>query len=178
MENKINNGVRCDGFIDKPVKCDNPIQEKWVHIEAVKKTGEKDNEFVIYHKPVCVERINLDKQIAKEAIGTDLKSLIAQVLRTGDSTILNQREGSYVDITGYPENTIDAMNNLVRGNSILGELPDDLKSMKLEDLINMSDEDIGSFVKEKISKAVEAAKPAKTEDTASSEPVVPEGGDK
>lgn len=180
MNQLINNGVRCDGFKDVPFDCSNPIQEKWIHVEAVKKTGDSDEEFVIVHTPKCIERIDINKRIHEEAKGTDLKSLIQQVIRTGDVSLLNQREGQFVDISGYPENTMDAMNNLVRGNDILGQLPDGLKDMKLEDLINMSAEDVGAFVKDSINKAI-AAKAPKDADVVEEKtptPVVEEKGDK
>ena len=133
----INNFVRNDGYVDKGVDCSNGIVERWIHVEAHKSTGKSDEEFVIYHKPKCIERFDINKRIHEEAKGTDLKSLIQQVLRTGDETLLNQKQGNFVDITGYPSNTMDAMNNLVRGQDILGSLPEDMKNMKLEDLINI-----------------------------------------
>lgn len=168
----VNNFVRNDGYIDKPVDCSSGIVERWIHVEAHKSIGKSDEEFVIYHKPKCIERIDINKRIHEEAKGTDLKSLIQQVLRTGDETLLNQKQGNYVDITGYPSNTMDAMNNMIRGNDILGVLPEDLKSMKLEDLINLSNEDIGSLVKDKINKAVEASQPQKVVSKEDEKPAV------
>lgn len=155
---QINNFVRNDGFIDKGVDCSSGIVERWIHVEAHKSTGKSDEEFIIFHKPKCIERFDINKRIHEEAKGTDLKSLIQQVLRTGDETLLNQKQANFVDITGYPTNTMDAMNNLVRGQDILGNLPEDLKSMKLEDLINLSSEDIGNMVKDKINSALDASK--------------------
>lgn len=145
--NRINNGVRCDDFVDKGVDYSNPIVKKYVHKQFVIITGDGEDDFIIDEKPVLIEEYNQDKEIAKQAKGTDLKSLVLQCARTGDFSPLDAHPGVYADITGYPEDTIVAHNNIIKGQEVLESLPDGLKGKSLEELANMSAEEIVDYVK-------------------------------
>lgn len=114
MEQKINNAFvgRTDGYIDAGVDASNPIVQTWIHKEVIKKIGEGEDDWVVVEKPVLVDEVNIDKTVHELAKGTDLKSLIKEVLRTGDETILHKTEvqAGYVDATVYPKDTIEALN--------------------------------------------------------------------
>lgn len=141
-------GVRTDGYVDKPVVFDNPIQKTYVHKQVVEKTGESEDEFVILEKPVLVSEVNLQKQIDEQAIGTDLKSLIQMVLRTGDDSFLNQKQGSYVDITGFPTDSIEAHNAIIQGQAALNNLDPKLKEKGLDSLVGMTKQEIKAYIED------------------------------
>lgn len=58
---------------------------------------------------------------------TDMAYIIHQ-LKMGNMDVLNQREGSYEDLTGLPDNFIDAMNILIEREQAFDALPADVKS--------------------------------------------------
>lgn len=144
---------RTDNFIDTGSICDNPIQEKWIMKEVVVKTGDGEDDWYIDLKPVKIDEINLQKEIHEAAKGTDLKSLILQVLRTGDESLLNQREGAYIDITGYPTDTIEAHNQIISAQKELDSLSDEAKSILAKNgysVNGLTKEDIMSYINEAI----------------------------
>lgn len=128
------------------------IQEKWVHKEVVKKTGDGEDDFIIEEKPVLIESIDLHKQINEEAKVTDLKYLLKQFLMTGDDSILNQRPGFYGDITGVQK--LVSGGEYVSPDQIKQSLGEDFADLTVAQLVKMSDEDIVDYIKQVRSKAV------------------------
>lgn len=170
MEKKLNQFCRCDDYVDKGVDYSNPIQEKWIHKQVVKITGESEDDFVIEEKPVLLEKVNFVKRIQEEAKGTDLKSLVLQVMRTGDYSLLENGKGSFVDITGYPDDPIEAHNAIRDGQVVLENLPDGLKQKSVEELANMTPEEISDYVKGIVDKTSTAKAP---EESVPGDPVAP-----
>lgn len=150
MENKkILNGQRCDDYIDVPKDYSNPILEKYVMVEKATIVDDDPENFIIDLVPKKIEEINIDKQVHEAAKGTDLKSLILQVMRTGDESILNVREGSYGDASMFdnqavnPMETLNSMANGVDLGSVSGMTPEDLEKY-IQALINKELEKKGS----------------------------------
>lgn len=140
---------RCDDFVDCPkvFTKEDAIQRKYVLKEYLSKVGQTEDDFVIDYKPVLVEEFDLQEQITEQAKGTDLKSLIAQVIRTGDATILEQRQASYGDISDMPTDALDAHNAILIGQQALDSLDDKLKAGKdIDAIAGMSKEDIETYV--------------------------------
>ena len=132
----------------------NSIQEKWIHKEVVKMTGDSEDDFVIEEKPVLVDRIDLKKRIQEEAKTTDLKYLLKQFLQTGDESILNVRPGFYGDITG--------IQNLVTGGEfasaeqIKESLGSDFAGLTVDQIAKMSNEDLAVYIAQVKKQASEA----------------------
>ncbi len=120
------------------------IQEKWVHKQVVKMTGDGEDDFVIEEKPVLVESVDLHKQINEEAKTTDLKYLLKQFIMTGDASILNTRPGVYGDITGVQQ--LVEGGEFVSPEQIKASLGEDFANLTIEQLASMSDEDIASYI--------------------------------
>lgn len=142
METPKFKGARCDGYVDKGNDFSDSIVRKYVHKQVVQKTGDTEDDFILVEKPVCVEEYDIHKQIQEEAVGTDLKSLIAQVMRTGDESILNKKVGAYADITQYPNDSIEAHNQLIKAEEARRKLPKKLRDMPVEELLKLSKEEI------------------------------------
>jgi len=153
MSKKVLPGVRCDDYVDVPVDFTNPVVNRWIHKQVVKITGETEDDFILEEKPVLVESIDIQKEINAAAKGADLKSMIIQVLRTGDDSILNQREAEYADITNAPIDAMSAHNLLIQGQETLDNLNPALKAKGLDSILHMTKEDIETFVKDIIKKS-------------------------
>lgn len=136
--------ARVDGFEDKGTDFSDSHVKVFIHKQVVKKTGDGEDDFVIEEKPQLVEEYDLHKRIQEEAKGTDLKSMLAQVLRTGDDTILNQKKGAafFGDITKMPQDSIEAHNRIIRAEKLRSKLPEELRKLSTEDLLKMSSDDI------------------------------------
>lgn len=160
MEKKdkpLNQFCRNDGY-NPSVKCDDPIQQKWIHKQVVKKVGEGEDDFIIEEKPVLIDEINLQKQIDEEAKTTDLKYLLKQLLLTGDESLLNQRPGFYGDITGIQ--TLMEGGSVPTASQIQATLPQELQSLSTAQLASMTDEDILKYITEYRKSVADASKGA------------------
>lgn len=152
---KLNLWQRNDDFVDVPKSFtkDDQIRKVYVLKEYLSKVGSTEDDFIVDLKPVLVDEYNVQEQITEQAKGTDLKSLIAQVLRTGDSSILEQRHGSYADLTNMPKDCMSAQNEILKGKDALSSLPDDLKKGKdISSIASMSETDIKAYIDSVIAK--------------------------
>lgn len=148
----VNQFARNDGY-NPSVKCDNPYQEKWIHKDVVKKTGDSEDDFIIEQKPVMIDKINLQKSIDEEAKTTDLKYLLSQLLLqngpgyaiTGEEPELNKRPGFYGDITQIQE-VVQNGGEFITPDQIKSGLPEELHDLTAEQLASMSDADILSYI--------------------------------
>ena len=123
----------------------NSIQEKWIHQQVVVKTGDGEDDWIIVEKPVKIDEVDLHKSINEEAKTTDLKYLLKQLLMTGDESIINKRPGFYGDITGVQAGLEGQVMPSV--DQIKASLPEELRSLSVEQLAKMSDEDIIAYFK-------------------------------
>lgn len=135
--------ARVDDY-NPAVDYSDPIQEKWIHKQVVKKTGDGEDDWIIEEKPVLVEKVDLRKQINEEAKTTDLKYLLKQFLMSGDESILNQRPGFYGDITGVQ--SMMEGEEFVSAESIKSSMGEEFADLTVEQLASMSDEDIASYI--------------------------------
>lgn len=156
---------RTDGYIDKGTDCSNPIQETWIHKQVIVKTGEGEDDWVIEEKAVLVDSINIDKEIQARAVGTDLKSLLKQVLRTGDDSCLHvhPEQKGLVDLTQYPTDSIQAHNAIIAGQAALDSLPQDLKDKGLDSVVNMTADEIKAYVDALVAEKLKAQEPSTAE---------------
>lgn len=147
---------RVDDF--NPVqKCSNPIQEKWIHKQVVKKTGEGEDDFVIEEKPVLIDSVDIHKSIQEEAKTTDLKYLLKQLIQTGDESVLNRKEGFYGDVSMFGEGHSLSERKKIDLDSIKANLPEEFKKLSDEEIAKITEEDIVEFYKSKIAE-IEAKK--------------------
>lgn len=150
MEKKpLNQFCRNDGF-NPSIDHSNEFQETWVHKDIVKITGKGEDDFIIDQKPVLVNKINIQKRIQEEAKTTDLKALLTALLRqgvtnpTGEEPELNKRQGFYGDVTGIQKG-LESNGTLPSVSEIKEKLPEELKSLSVEQLALMSDEEIVNY---------------------------------
>lgn len=152
---------RIDDF-NPGIKCDNPIQEKWVHKQVVKKIGEGEDDFIIEEKPVLIDSVDIDKSIQEEAKTTDLKYLLKQLMMTGDPSVLERRPGFYGDVSMFDEGHSLSSREKIDLESIKAQLPKDLiEGLSDEEIAKLSEEDIVKFYEAKIAevKAKQEVKP-------------------
>lgn len=158
-EKKLNQFVRNDGY-DPKVRCDNPIQETWVHKQVVKRTGDSEDDWIIEEKPVMTDCIDLHKSIQEEAKTTDLKYLLKQLLQTGDESILNRRQGFYGDVSMFGEGHSLSERQKIDLEAIKKQLPEDLiKGLSDEDISKLTDEDLISYYQSKIEEVQKKKEP-------------------
>lgn len=148
MVNKISQFVRNDGY-NPSSKCDDPIVKSYIHKQVVKKLGDTEDDFILDEKPVLIDEYNIQKRIDEEAKTTDLKYLLSVILNregvvTGDEPELNVRQGSFGDITGVQS----AIENgqFISPDQLKAKLPQELQDLSIEDLCNMSDEEIVKYI--------------------------------
>lgn len=131
------------------IKCDNPIQEKWIHKQVVKKTGETEDDFILEEKPVLIDSVDIHKSIQEEAKTTDLKYLLKQLLQTGDESVINKKQGFYGDVSMFDEG--HSLNReKIDLESIKQKLPEEFRKLSDEELAKLSDEDIIKYYQSKI----------------------------
>lgn len=107
-------------------------------------SGEKDD-FVIEKRPIEVDCYHLNKVIKERAKGCDLKSIIARIKQTGDTTLLNQREVIYADGTKQPLNLSDALEEGRRTSEYLDSLSDNEKK-EIMSIAKMSDDEFKTYI--------------------------------
>lgn len=137
-------GVKFDGL-----DFSDPIVKKFIHKEVIVKTGDGEDDWIKEEKPVQSEEYDIQKAIDEAAKGADVKSLIEQVLRTGDDTILNQTEVSYGDITEFPTSPIAAHNAINNIDNLKSNLPPEFVKDD-ESLMKLSKKEIDDYVKAKV----------------------------
>lgn len=148
----INQFMRNDGY-NPSVKVDNPILEKWIHKDIVKHTGDTEDDFIIDQKPVCIDKINIQKSIDEEAKTTDLKFLLTQLLLqngpgyklTGDEPELNKKAGFYGDITAIQE-SMNSGDFVQTPEQVKASLPEELQDLSGETLAKLTDQEILDYI--------------------------------
>lgn len=137
-------------FFNPSTNPGHPIQEKWIHKQVVKKTGETEDDWVLEEKPVRTESIDIHKSINEEAKTTDLKYLLKQLFQTGDESVLNRREGFYGDVTMFGEGHSLSERKKIDLEAIKKQLPEEFRSLSDEEIAKLTDEDIVNFYQAKI----------------------------
>lgn len=163
-------GCRNDGVVSSYTCSGNAHCETWIHKKVSVSTGDGEDDFVIIEKAKKIDEYDIDKLIQENAKGADLKSLIEQVLRTGDESLLHQREGMSADVSAMPSDLFQTMDiikagKVARDNIPVGLVPaaksfDDVK--KNDDaLINMSKEEIIKYYNSLLKSPEKTGEPTK-----------------
>lgn len=160
MDKKVENAFvgRTDGYVDTPKFFPDNIVQVWTHKKVVVPTKENptEDDYVVEEKPVLLQEFNLDEQIKESAVGTSLPELIAQVVRTGDASILEACPGTYADITGFPQDSMEAKNAIIAGKAAAGD--------KFDLLGSLTKEELAAYIDELVKKQVEAQTGSNKED--------------
>lgn len=136
---------------DKPPKtpCDSGSPYKTIYKRSVDENGMP-----------CLEesgKENIYQKIQLCAKGNLVSDLIDRAKR-GDPNAIPEPIESFVDCTKLPKNLLEARNQLVRAESYFNELPVDVRNKYGNNFANfLSAIDSGTFVKETVIKAREAA---------------------
>lgn len=121
------------------------------------------SDFVIYKKPVEVERYHHNKVMAERAKGASLKEIIAQCEKTGDFSTLSQRKVVFGDDFVTPRSLADALDLAEQGAKVLDSMSVEERDRLLE-LSKMSKSEFDSYIQEQVDRAIQKQK-------GSSEPV-------
>lgn len=92
---------------------------------------------------------NIVEMIASNKDNANYEKLIRKFQATGDISFLNNKQGFYADMTGVPENLIDAYNSIEKAKFIFEQLPADTRA----EYNNSVTEFIADFGSEKFIKA-------------------------
>ena len=158
-EKKLNQFERNDGY-DPQVKCDNPIQETWVHKQVVKRTGDFEDDWILEEKPVLVDSVDIHKSIQEEAKTTDLKYLLKQLLQTGDESILNRRQGFYGDVSMFGDGHSLSERKIIDLEDIKKQLPEEMiKGLSDEDIAKLTEDDVIKYYQLKIAEVEKNKEP-------------------
>lgn len=102
------------------------------------KIDEKGNEtFYIAGKTNVYEKIQAHLEETK------LENILAKCIDTEDTTLLNQREGFYADLSEMPNTWIEAQNKIKNAENIFNELPLEIRK-KYDNNFNKYLAEIGS----------------------------------
>lgn len=80
----------------------------------------------VYHLEIDGQ-VNSYDDIQAHAESCDLSLIMERYNMTGDSSLLNQRNGFYEDIIDYPKNYAEMQNELIQANLKFMELPIDIR---------------------------------------------------
>lgn len=135
--------ARCDGVQFPGSDFSNSVVKDYIHKEVVVKTGEGEDDWYIDEVPSCIGEHDIHKEIQEEAKKCNLKALIAQVLRTGDETLLHQKDVvQFGDVSGIPEDIITAQKMAANAAKITGNLPDSLRGKTYDELMSMNPKEL------------------------------------
>lgn len=135
--------ARCDGVVTAGVDYSDSVVKDYIHKQVVVRTGEGEDDWHLEEVPACVGEHDIHKEIQEEAKRCNLKALIAQVLRTGDESLLHQKDVvQFGDATVVPEDIIAAQKMARRAQVITGNLPDSLKGKSYEELMAMDPKEL------------------------------------
>lgn len=133
---------RCDGFVDEGRDYSDSIVKEYTLIDHVEMIGEKDTDFVIKKEPTLINEYDIQKQINEAAKSATLEGQIDACLRAGgnpetDFVIDASKCG---DISGMPEDIIDAKKMADAGIVASQKLPDELKKD------NLSQDELNAYI--------------------------------
>ncbi|CAJ0596429.1 unnamed protein product [Cylicocyclus nassatus] len=119
------------------------VVKDYIHKQIVVRTGDGEDDWHLDEVPACVGEHDIHKEIQEEAKKCNLKALIAQVLRTGDESLLHQKDVvQFGDVTGIPEDIITAQKMAANAAKITGNLPDSLKGKTYDELMSMDPKEL------------------------------------
>lgn len=134
---------RVDDYQDEGRTFDHSLQAEWIHKQIIIPTCQNpgEDDFVLDERPFKVGEHDLQKEINEAAKGASLKEMLAQVMRTGDDSILHAKgEGVYIDTTALPRGTAETLNFINEQKALAGD--------DFETIGKMSKDEITLFVKQ------------------------------
>lgn len=136
-------------------KDDDKFIIEYDEIDVIKKTGEKETDFILDKKTVESSRINRQEYINSFRGDVGIMNILEKVRLTGDATLLDQTKRSpvpsektgrgnleeIVDISNIPNSFIQADECITKGHDLFKDLPADLKGkLSFEDFVVKSPE--------------------------------------
>ena len=107
------------------------------------------SDFVIYKKPIEVERYHHNKVMANRAKGASLKEIIAQCDKTGDYSTLTQRKVVFGDEFLTPKTLGDAFDLAEKGAQVLDSMSVEERDRLLE-LSKMSKSEFDAYIQDQV----------------------------
>lgn len=145
-ENQVKSKIkfaRCDGINTPGADFSSSVVKDYIHKQIVVRTGDGEDDWYLDEVPACIGEHDIHKEIQEEARKCNLKALIAQVLRTGDESLLHQKDVvQFGDVTGVPTDIITAQKMAANAARITGNLPDSLKGKTYDELMAMNPKDL------------------------------------
>lgn len=148
METVIKNSFFSPVSRSKGTDYSNDLVEVYELQEIVIKGPNFDNDpsdFVIDKRPVKVDSYHHNKVVAERCKGQDLESIISKLQRTGDISLINQKEVVYGDDTIRPHTLGEALEKKVQSETFLDSLSEEKKS-ELMKISKMSKDELDVYI--------------------------------
>lgn len=161
MQNVIRNSFFSPESRSKGTDYSNDLVEVFELQEIVIKGPNFDNDpsdFVIDKRPVKVDSYHHNKVVAERCKGQDLESIISKLQRTGDVSLINQKEVIYGDDTIRPHTLGEALEKKVLSEIFLDSLSEEKKSELLK-VSKMSKDELDAYIKKIVDERIGKAKP-------------------
>lgn len=138
--------IRCDDYVDKGRDFSDSIVKEYVLVDAVKHLNPNDPEdFIIVKVPKLVRTYDMSKEINEAAKGTDLKSLVMNIIRTGgDISQFDIANCSCGDASMIANDSIDP----------LAEATEAVKGVDKE-ILQMTPEQFEAYIQNAVNQALE-----------------------
>lgn len=114
---------------------------------------------VPYKTPVLIEEFDMHKKIQAYADDTNLALLVKKAISTGDTSILNNHKGDYLDVTDIPTDRVDAVNKSRELSKKAGDVAAALGSSSSA-LLEMSKDELDVLIQQHVEKILGSQKPA------------------
>lgn len=108
-------------LLSPPVEIFTTAGEKLEDVIAMKLNEKGEEEFYISGKTNVYEKIQAQSQDA------NIENIIAKVIATGDTSLLQQRKAEFVDLTETPSNIFEAQQKIQEAEKTFMELPTNIK---------------------------------------------------
>lgn len=134
---------------------------EYKEVQAVKKTGEKDTDFILDSRVEVDSKVNRSEYINSFREDVGIMNILEKVRLTGDATLLNQTKRSpvpsvktgkgnledIVDISDIPNSFIEADQAIMKGHDLFKDLPAELKGkLSFEDFVVKSPDIFEKYV--------------------------------
>lgn len=104
-------------LLDPPVEIETPAGEEIEEVIAMKLDDDGKEEFYVAGKT------NVYAKIQAEAEATKIENILAKVIQTGDTTILQKAQGQFADLTEMPKDIFEAQLKIKEAEATFNELP-------------------------------------------------------
>lgn len=108
-------------LLDPPVEIFTTPGNKIEDVIALRIDENGNEEFYVAGKTNVYEKIQAEAESAK------IENIVAKVVQTGDTTILQQRKGHFVDLTEVPANIFEAQQKITEAEKTFMQLPNEIR---------------------------------------------------